>query len=228
MKWICGLFILKSFLIFSQEKVSDSTFVAVDSLYREDQFYFGVTYNQLIDSPKGFSQNGLSTGFSVGFLRDMPINKSRTFGFAAGIGVSFYKYHQNLFVSKIGNQYTYDILVNTNYDRNKLEQLFIDVPLEIRWRTSDPNTTKFFRFYSGIKLSYLVFNKTKFVGDSTTTLYQNPDFNNFQYGPYLSLGWNTWNVHAYYGLNPIFKSATVGNEPIEMTTLNLGFIFYIL
>lgn len=228
MKWICLLFILNAPLVFSQEKLQDSIFVAVDSLYREDQFYFGITYNQLLDSPKGFSQNGLSTGFSIGFLRDMPVNKSRTFGFAAGLGFSFFKYHQNLLASKSNDQYTYDILLNTDYDKNKLEQVFIDIPLEIRWRNSNPNTHRFFRIYSGFKFSYLIFSKTKFVGASTTTLFQNPDFNQFQVGPYVSLGWNTWNVHAYYGLNPIFKSANIGAEPIEMRTLNLGFIFYIL
>ncbi len=228
MKWIFLLFILNAPLVFSQEKPKDSIFIAVDSLYREDQFYFGITYNQLLNSPKGFSQNGLSTGFSIGFLRDMPFNKSRNFGFATGLGISFFKYHQNLLVSKNNNQYTYDILLNNNYEKNKLEQVFIDVPLEIRWRNSNAISHRFFRVYTGFKLSYLIFSKTKFVGATTTTLFQNPDFNKFQYGPYISVGWNTWNVHAYYGLNPMFKSGNVGAEPIAMQALNLGFIFYVL
>lgn len=214
--------------VFSQEKLQDSIFVATDSLYREDQFYFSVTYNQLINLPQGLSQNGLSTGFSIGFLRDMPINKSRTFGIAAGLGFSFHKYHQNLFVTKNNNDYVYDLLLTTDYEKNKLEQLFVEVPFEIRWRNSTPDSHRFFRIYSGFKVRYLLFSKTKFIGASTTTLFQNPDFNQFQFGPYLSLGWNTWNVHAYYGLNPIFKSAKLGANPIEMRTLNLGFIFYIL
>ena len=48
---------------FSQEKETipltqkDTTFYTkVDSLYREDQFYFGLTYNLLRQKPQGFSQ----------------------------------------------------------------------------------------------------------------------------------------------------------------------------
>lgn len=227
-KWVCLLFIFNITLVFSQEKAQDSIFMKLDPLYREDQFYFAITYNQLLKAPKGLSQNGLSTGFSAGFLRDMPINKSRTFGFASGIGLSFFKYQQNLFVSKSGNNYNYEILLNTDFEKNKLEQLFVEIPLEIRWRTSTPESHKFLRIYSGVKLSYLVFSKSKFVGATTVTVFQDPNFNKFQVGTYLSLGWNTWNLHAYYALNPVFKSANIGSEPIDMRALNLGFIFYIL
>ena len=228
MRLLCLFFLLGCSCVFSQEKLQDSVFVATDSLYREDQFYFGITYNQLINLPQGLSQNGLSTGFTIGFLRDMPVNKSRTFGFAAGLGLSFLKYHQNLFVTKNNGNYIYDLLLTTDYEKNKLEQLFLELPFEIRWRNSSPDTHKFFRIYTGFKVSYLLFSKTKFIGTTTTTLFQNPDFNQFQFGPYISLGWNTWNVHAYYGLNPIFKAAKIGANQIEMRTLNLGFIFYIL
>jgi len=41
--------------------------VAVDSLYREDQFYIGFTYNSLFNKPAEVSQNKFSSGFSGGF-----------------------------------------------------------------------------------------------------------------------------------------------------------------
>ena len=53
-------------------QVEDNEFV-VDSLYREDQFYAGVTYNLLGKMPSGLSQNGFSSGFYFGFIRDMPV-----------------------------------------------------------------------------------------------------------------------------------------------------------
>ena len=67
---------------FSQEELD---FSAVDSLYREDQFYFGITYNVLNDRPINVSQNSFSTGLNFGFLRDFPINKKRTFAIAPGL-----------------------------------------------------------------------------------------------------------------------------------------------
>jgi hypothetical protein len=36
----------------------------------------------------------------------------------------------------------------------------------------------------------------------------NSDFNDFLYGVYLSGGYNTINLYAYYGLNPLFKSGS--------------------
>ena len=60
----------------------DQAIIEKDDLYREDQFYFGVTYNLLGKMPQEMSQNGFSSGFHLGFIRDMPINKNRniTFG----------------------------------------------------------------------------------------------------------------------------------------------------
>jgi hypothetical protein len=63
--------------------------------YREDQFYVGISYNILQNKPSGFSQNSFSSGFTFGFLRDMPINATRTFAIAPGLGFSYQNYHQN-------------------------------------------------------------------------------------------------------------------------------------
>lgn len=230
---------LKIFLLFiataafSQEKppltVQDTTFFTkVDSLYREDQFYFSVTYNLLQDKPADFSLNGFSTGISVGFLRDMPINKRRTYAIAAGLGISYNKYHSNLMVTESGGDYVYEILEAVNYSKNKLEQLFLDLPIEFRWRNSTAESHKFYRVYAGFKVRYLLFNKTKFIGDNTNIVLNNKDFNQFQVGPYLATGFNTWNFHVYYGLTPLFKSAAVNGKNIEMKTLNFGLMFYIL
>jgi len=220
--------------VFSQDKlpvaaVRDTVFYTkVDSLYREDQFYLGVTYNILLHTPQGFSQNGLSTGINFGFLRDMPVNKARTYSIAAGLGLSYNKYHQNLQVSETGGNRTYTIVDESSYSRNKLEQLFVDIPIELRWRNSTPQSTKFWRIYTGFKVRYLLLNKTKYVGEQDIVITNNPDFNKVQYGPYISFGYNTWNFHAYYGLNPIFKDAKIGNEAIDISTINFGLMFYIL
>ncbi|MEC8537161.1 MAG: PorT family protein, partial [Bacteroidota bacterium] len=48
--------------------------VALDSLYREDQIYIGVTYNTFIQAPESLSQTNFSPGFKVGLIRDFPIN----------------------------------------------------------------------------------------------------------------------------------------------------------
>lgn len=222
------LLLFPCLVVFSQEEKQVSPFTAVDSLYREDQFYFAVTYNSLQNIPAGFSQTGFSAGLNLGFLRDMPLNKSRTFAIAAGLGISYNKYRQNLVVTEKNGITMYQIVGQNNFSTNKLEQVFAELPIEIRWRNSTPESHRFWRIYTGFKISYLIYDKTKFVGNETVIVTGNSDFNKIQYGPMISFGFNTWNIHGYYGLNPLFKSAVIEGKRVDMRNLNLGLIFYIL
>jgi len=228
MRNLINCFIFLSFFSGFSQSVPD--FEAVDSLYREDQFYIGVTYNTLQNRPIGVTQNNFTPSFSIGILRDMPINKARNKAIAAGLGYSLNSYNQNLLISENNGNRQYSVIQDgTLFDKNKLTLHSIDIPIEYRWRTSVPETHKFWRIYTGLKLSYL-FNTQSNYEDSQTsyTVTGNPDINKFQYGTYLSVGYNTVNFNIYYGLNPIFKSAELNGRAIEMNTLNFGFMFYIL
>jgi hypothetical protein len=216
---------------FAQEEVVENKAV-LDSLYREDQFYMNFTFNNLINTPKGLSQNKFSPGIALGFLRDMPLNKSRTFAIAAGLGYSLNIYNDNLYQIHYdaSNTNSYEIIdQDIYYKKNKLSLHFIDLPIEIRWRASTPESHKFWRIYTGFKFSYLIGNRYKFVNDIQTNIYKNnSDLNKLHYGCYLAAGWNTWNAYVYYGLNPLFKSAEISGEKIKMNTFNVGLQFYIL
>jgi hypothetical protein len=212
---------------FSQEKPN---FNALDSLYREDQFYLNLTYNILINKPSGISQNSLSSGLCFGFLRDFPINKLRTIAIAPGLGFSFSNYKENLVVNNQTNPFTYsEIPSSVSYDKNKLGLYFVEVPLEFRWRTSTPESHKFWRIYGGVKMSYLLYSRSRFIADGIDyKIDSNPDLNKIQYGVYLSTGYNGGNAYVYYGLQDIFKNATFNDNPIKMRTLNIGLIVYVL
>lgn len=233
MRIIFSLFLVLSVsAIFSQEieLSKDSAEIKVDSLYREDQFYFGFTYNTLQQKPAGVSQSKFSTGLSAGFLRDMPINKDRTNAIAVGLGFTYNNYIQNLAITGTGQMPVYTVIDgDTNYNKNKFTQLLVDLPIEFRWRTSTYESYKFWRIYGGVKLSYVLYNKSIFTDDlSKVVITNNKDLNKLLYGLYLSAGYNTINVYGYYGLNSIFKTAEIDGEKINMRSLNIGVIFYIL
>ncbi len=224
---------LLSFLIFSLSLSAFSqeipNFAAVDSLYREDQFYFSFTYNILRHKPTGIKQSKFAPSFSGGFLRDMPINKRRNFSIAAGLGYSINNYNYNLLVDERSGTLNYAPNDTIAFDKNKLILHYIELPIEIRWRTSRAESHIFWRVYSGFKLSYLVFDTQKFRNDDMKySVRKNADLNKLQVGTYLAIGNNTWNVTAYYGLTPLFKSAEIDGNPIDMQTLNIGLMFYIL
>lgn len=215
---------------FSQEATPEESPVKIDSLYREDQFYISVSLNSLQNKPIGLTQDKFSPGFTFGFLRDMPINKKRTFAIAPGLGFSFNNYNQNLAITKSNEIPVYTVLdSDVAYSKNKFSQLLVEVPLELRWRSSTYESHKFWRIHGGFKMSYLLYDKSVFQdGQGKIVISNNKDFNKLQYGAYIASGYNTINVYAYYGLNPLFQSAKTSTESIDMNSINFGVIFYVL
>ncbi len=214
--------------VFAQDTIPN--FSAIDSLYREDQFYLGISYNLLQNRNDGIRQNKISYGITGGFLRDMPINERRNFSIAAGLGYSFQNYSQNILVSKTDNIYSYSTIdPAASFNKNKIHTHAIEVPVEVRWRTSNAESHKFWRVYTGFKVGYVFYDVSKYDGSQGTFVYKNnPDISNIQYTVYTALGYNTWNFKVSYGINPIFSDAELNGNPIDLTVLSLGLQFYIL
>jgi hypothetical protein len=229
MRFFLKIFLLFSVVnVFSQNSEEVVPTVKIDSLYREDQFYFGFTLNTLQNKPVGLSQNKFSPGFSFGFLRDMPVNKKRTIAIAPGLGFAINSFNQNLAITLNNQKPVYEV-VNTSFSKNRISNILVELPIEFRWRTSTYESYKFWRIYGGFKLGYLLYDKSVFVdSQGKTVIKNNKDFDKIQYGAYISSGYNSINVYLYYGLNPLFKSAKTSTESIDMKALNIGIMFYIL
>ncbi|PKQ46859.1 porin family protein [Confluentibacter flavum] len=228
-----GYLVLIGLIVCSYLEAQENNTKIVDSLYKEDQFYAGVTYNLIGNKPNDLSQNGFSLGFHAGFIKDMPINKDRNIAIGIGLGYSANSFNQNLLVVKddLGN-INYSIIdeSNVSFSRNKFSQHLIELPIEYRWRTSNPTDYNFWRIYAGFKIGYVFTNTAKFRGSLGEFKYNNiEDFNNFQYGLTVSMGYNTWNLYMYYALNPIFSSdAKLNGETIDMNAIKIGLMFYVL
>lgn len=229
--FIIVFFGFSSVLLAQDPKAKDSVFV--DNNYREDQFYLSVTYNFLENRPKEMKQSGFSSGIHFGVIRDFPFNERRNKAFGIGLGLSVNSYNQNMLISKdaTGN-FDYQIIDESQITvkRNKFTTYLIEAPLQYRWRTSTATDYKFWRIYTGVKLGYLLYNSSKFVGSIDDVKLNGIDgFNKFQYGLTLSAGYSTWNFSVYYGLNPIFnKDAQLDGKSIDMNNIKVGLIFYIL
>ncbi|RCW93283.1 porin family protein [Winogradskyella arenosi] len=216
---------------FSQNGNTDLTERYKD--YREDQFYASVTYDLLNDKPSGISQNGFSAGFHFGVIRDMPINKRRNVAIGIGLGISGNSYNQkNILIQEVDNEVVFTAIDEDDYNvsKNKFETYLIEVPFEIRWRTSTATDYNFWRIYTGFKVGYLVQSIAKFKSDLGDVKISNSDrFEPLQYGLTLSAGYGTWNFHMYYGLNTIFdKESTFNGNALDTKAIKLGLMFYIL
>src|SRR4030066_1633008 len=164
----------------------------LDLKYLEDQLYLSVSYSILNNKPATISQNGFSGGFSMGFIKDIPLNEQRNIGLAIGAGYAYNVYVQNLKISR-NNEITLFELAE-EYKTNRLGINAIEMPIEFRWRTSTPEKYSFWRVYGGAKIGYLVAAKTKFVDPEVQITTKNiPEINKIQYGVILAAGYGNWN-----------------------------------
>ncbi len=202
-----------------------------DAKYLEDQFYIGVTYNLLLNRPSGVSQNNLPFGIQLGYIKDIPMNKKRNIGIGIGLGYNFNSYFNNLRATEENGTITYQVIdEDTQFNRNKISTHVLEVPIEFRWRTSTPDSYKFWRIYGGVRLGYVFANVSKFVSDTENVSFTNDDVERFQYDLYLSMGYNTWNFYASFALNNILENnvVTLEGETISFNALKVGLIFYLL
>ena len=206
--------------------------VSGDSLYREDQFYIGVTYNIPLNLPSNAKVRGLSGGFHFGYLRDMPINKRRNIAIAIGAGLAIDQFGQNIFIGETPNDETIFRVLDTDFDftRNRFNMAIIEAPVEFRWRTSTASSYKFWRVYAGFRVGYAYWYKATFKQpENIVNQTKIPEFDPLRLSATLSFGYNTFNFFASYSINPFFKDAeTVDGEKVDFRTLKVGLMFYIL
>lgn len=232
--WFLSLFLILPLLKVNAqvETVTDSFPIVIDSLYREDQIYVGLTFHLLGNLPEDVSQSGFSGGLHLGFIRDMPVNKKRTMAIGAGLGWSVNSYGQELFIGEDANHKT--IFRNLNdpditYNSNRFSTQLVEVPLEFRWRTSTPETYKFWRIYTGFRLGYIYHFRSNFQQPGNQVIQTDvPELQRLRLGTTFTFGYNTFNFHVYYSLNPYFKNAELNGDEFGMTTFKLGLMFYVL
>ncbi|MDP6922366.1 MAG: porin family protein [Lutibacter sp.] len=198
-----------------------------DTHYLEDQLYLTVAYNALTSKPEGFFQQGFSGTISGGFIKDIPLNTTRNLALGIGLGYAYDNYAHNLRVSETTSPAF--SLASAGYDVNRLRTHRVVFPIEIRFRDSTPERYKFWRCYAGLQFSYVFRSKATFSGGGESeTVPQLSSLDNYPYGLILSAGYAHWNLHIYYGLNPVFKNALLAGSSLHMTDLKIGLRFYIL
>ena len=224
MRYFISFILVINFLV-SYSQVSD-----VDNNYLEDQFYLGLYYSTLTSSPENFNQNKFSSTLNFGFIRDIPFNKQRNFGVGLGAGLSLSSSSSNLKLSELNNVISGEIVSGEDFTKNKWNTSSIEIPFEIRWRTSTPTNYKFWRVYFGVKTSYLLKSKYKFESINTNYSIQTLPLRKTQSGLTVNAGNNTWNLGLYMGLNPIFNKEFGQNNPEikDLKEFKLGLVFYIL
>ncbi|MAJ31216.1 MAG: hypothetical protein CMC18_00985 [Flavobacteriaceae bacterium] len=211
----------------AQTSMSNAT--EIDSLYLEDQFYLVTQIGVISSQTAPVINQNLSYGFRAGFIKDIPLNSSRTFGIGWGVGF----FTNALYTNLVATKNTDDVIVYSTEDlgfkRSKIGSFGLEIPIELRFRNSTPSSYRFWRFYPGILLRFSPYSFSKVVRNSSDLRFLNNDLRSFMVSGGVSLGFNTFNLSLYYDLNDIFKEGRVLNsEPLMGKRLEIGLIFYIL
>ena len=197
---------------------------SADQFYREDQIYSSVGYPLLIDVPEALAQNKLSHTFSLGFVRDMPINVARNLAFGLGLGLNYNVVYTNLQFTDHMEAYTF---VSSDMT-NQWNYMDVEIPFEFRWRSSAPSNYQFWRVYGGLVGYYNLFAKQRTrtaLIDSIASL----SVQKFRLALRLNIGNNTWNLTYTHPIDSFFdyNKSSHNKSFSQLKTAKLGLVFYI-
>ncbi len=181
-----------------------------DYLY-EKNFNIGFdVYNSFwMGIPENVSQKGLNLGYSVYGMYNHRL-KTSPFSVAGGVGISSISFSSNsVVVDPAAEVITFDTIANDiDYDRSKMVFTYLDIPLELRYKT-----TKNFRLAIGLKLGFRLDNHSTYKGDrfdgsEVPIVLKKKDIANTEkilVTSILKVGYKWLNLNFSYSLNKIFE-----------------------
>jgi len=194
-------------------------------------------FNWIQEHPEGIGFNTMgSRTFNAYYLYDINIGES-AFSFHPGIGIGTEKYK---FVDNVTLGYGLDSLgqqevqlvpldsiygVGTAYKKSQINPIYLDIPVEIRWRSRKYDPKRSFKIAIGGKVGVLIDSKTKVKytagGENKITKQkENFEINTLRYGAHMRLGYGGFSAYAYYGLSDIFRKE---KGPMDTTMFPITF-----
>ena len=203
--------------------------------YLDDQLYIGFTYNILTAMPDDVKNYSFSNTLSLGYIRDIPLNKRRNIGLGAGLGVGFHTYYTNVAMDcdEMG-EWNMSILENGEYLSNRFSLQTLDIPIQVRFRGSTAEKYNFWRVYAGVTFSWIYKNSTTYKNELVKLRYYDiPYLNEWLYTANLQVGYGKFTVKVDYTLGSLFKKKYAGEtlpvkELSNMRSCNVGLLMYIL
>lgn len=191
----------------------------------KDRLVLDFTYDMLLNLPDSIKMKGFSRGFNIYFTYDIVFGKSR-FSIAPGIGIGTNNYfHKYAITSDSLGTYFDKIGDNIDVKKTKLALTYVDIPVELRFRSVPNKKGTSWKLAAGFKAGLMIQNKWKYKGEDLSNNGQDVKFktydienvNKFRYGVMLRGGYGIWNAFAYYSLSDIFN-----DKGPRMTPLSFG------
>ena len=179
--------------------------------FRQDQWLIDFYHDNWLNKSDSIKTKWKSHGISVSAMYDHPV-KNTNFNFAAGIGFASHNVRNDGQIARQGDTISLVIPIGDSfqYKRNKLSTNYIDVPVEVRFRTKPGKKGYSIKFSLGARAGYLVnvhtatiisgkyFNKDKYKD------YKIPDIARYRYGVHFRAGYGKAAVFGFYSLSTLF------------------------
>jgi len=206
-----------SLFSFSQEKeVEDIT------SYPNSVITLNINYNSWTNPPPTMEISPLSVGFDIYGLYTF-MGKNKFVSLAAGGGFGIQNVKSNSSLINADSSYFQTLPKELNYRKNKITTVFIDVPIELRFRVRPNSRDKAgivrkrnFRVALGFKVGYNIQRYIKYDGDDYRLFNYGNEIkfkeyrikNNllYRYGVYARIGVGKLSLSAYYALSNFFET----------------------
>jgi hypothetical protein len=192
----------------------------------QDRFILDFNNDMWLEYPDSIETRPYSLGIGSYIMYDYIIGKS-PISFAWGYGFSSHNIHHNgVFVedSLDGKPYTKLLPLPSDYDykKNKLAATYVEVPIELRFRTRGSSP---FKLYLGGRVGYLVnlHSKTK-DDDGKRKFYGLEGQDRLRYGLTGRIGVGQININCFYGLSTLLLEG----EGDRIVPWSLGLSIFLL
>ena len=226
-------FFATSLQVFAQEETIETTVETTDDFIEfkkninksKDRLVIDLSYDMLLNLPDSIKTSGFSRGFNAYFTYDIVLGKSK-FSVAPGIGIGNNNYFMNYSLSSDSlGTYFNKISDDIDVKKTKIALSYIDIPLELRYRSTKKKKGSSWKLAAGIKAGMMIQNKWKYKGEDLSNngsevkfkSYDIENINKFRYGVMMRGGYGMWNVFAYYSLSDVFN-----DKGPSMTPLSFG------
>lgn len=188
-------------------------------------FHFEFTSTQYQSDSKELSQEfGHSISFAL--MNEVLFGVSHwSFGYGLGFGAYNYNNNLNIKVNPTTQLPEYQFLpADSTYDVNRQSLQYIEVPLELRFRTRSNKKGRFLRIYPFIKGGVRVKSLSIFKnGSYSVAQLKLEDTEWWRAAAGIRLGYSIFSLYANYEISSIYKSVQVGETNLkDFRTLNLG------
>lgn len=200
----------------------------------QDRLVTEIFFAQLTDKPGGLKAKIFSRGINMYFTYDVPLGKSPiSIAPGFGFGKSIYALNQRINYTDSTNTTSFaNYADTTSVKRNNLNLTYIDIPLELRYRSKPNKNDKSWKLAVGFKFGVNVGSKWRYKGDEfrkgapfsivdqegvAFREHKVPNIEKFRYGVTMRGGYGPINLFMYYSISTLFSDTNgSGMHPIHI------------